>query len=253
MSQPTFSVSVLIHNHWRAAVRCLDSIDERTNHQGVELILTDNGSRPEVAREISNWQRRRQDWVRLIRHRENLGVIRGKNYALEVAAGRYFVSLDSDTRVGKGWIHELVRPVMLDPLCVQVGRVKGAYRHLLPSGAGTETGPVDYIDGSCFLVVAEVACAYGLCDEAYEFAYCEDSDFSLRVRKAGWTIALAPAIVEHEGHVTAGPMDLRRYYNRNHRLFMQRWGAFLRDRTFGHVGEPPVRPAEELLASQIRL
>jgi GT2 family glycosyltransferase len=58
----------------------------------------------------------------------------------------------------------------------------------------------------------------GLFDEDF-FAYCEDTDLGLRLRRAGWKIVVAPsAYVQHFYSMTGGKFSLQKIYwvERNH-------------------------------------
>ena len=58
----------------------------------------------------------------------------------------------------------------------------------------------------------------GLFDEDF-FAYCEDTDLGLRLRRAGWKIVVAPgAYVHHYYSMTGGKFSLQKVYwvERNH-------------------------------------
>jgi GT2 family glycosyltransferase len=233
-----WSVSIMCHDRLKLSQACLSSVLEHSPAD-TEIILTDNGS----GAPFRAWSHNLTDG-RIVRleHAQNLGVIRPKNLALARAGGTVFVSLDNDCVVGARWLEILTQPMLDDPGIAQVGRA-GAFCTISATGVGHRGGRIDYVDGSCFAVRADVARSHGLCDEAYEFCWCEDADFSLRIRRAGWRLAVVEAPVQHREHGTAGRMDLGRYWRRNHALLMRRWGASMRaGGTFGHPGEPVPRP-----------
>lgn len=238
-----YSISVLCFNHVDLTRRCLKSIRKHSPPQDVEILVTDNGStdgtRDHVMRLIGKDPR-----VKFFGTPNNEGVIAPKNRALARARGRFFVSVDNDCTVTGGWLRELEAP-FVDERVIQVGRT-GAYQQLDANGVGIRGGRLDYVDGSLFMVRADMARELVLCDPAFDFCYCEDADFSLRARKAGWKLATVPLAVKHVEHATAhgGGLgrDLREVWRRNHRLFKQRWAGFLKDHRFGHPGEP--EPAE---------
>jgi GT2 family glycosyltransferase len=65
-------------------------------------------------------------------------------------------------------------------------------------------GPIDYASGCCVLVRREVVESIGLLDESY-FMYTEDADWSLRARRAGYSIQYEPrARIWHRLSVSAG-------------------------------------------------
>jgi GT2 family glycosyltransferase len=65
--------------------------------------------------------------------------------------------------------------------------------------------PVDAISGSFMLVRREALEAVGPLDEAY-FLHCEDLDWFVRFRRAGWAIYLVPdaEVVHHKGTCSRG-------------------------------------------------
>ena len=236
--RPEYSIAVLCHNRINLTDRCLHSVLAHSpGWPKTELIVIDNGSNDgtDVLLDDLRAQDRR---VKVYRNRRNRGVIGPKNRALDLSTGAYFVSLDNDCTVGAGWL-EVLRQAFKDPKVAQVGRRKG-FGTLSKNGVGSKGKRVDYIDGSCFMVRSDIARLLGLCDPAFEFAYCEDSDFSLRLRKRGWRIALADAPVRHAEHGTAhhAGLNLQRFWRRNHRVLRNRWQGYIRTGTFGHPEEP---------------
>jgi len=234
-----YSISIICYQKRGLSKECLTSVlaNSSKDPDRVEILVTDNGSTDGTGIML------RHDFkdprIKVIRNASNRGVIGPKRHALSMATGAYFVSLDNDCTVGPGWLAALRKPFRDDPKVAQVGR-ENAFCTLNAKGIGHHGARVDYIDGSCFMVNREVAERIGLCDPAYQFAYCEDSDFSLRLRKGGWRIAVANAAVKHRRHQTAhnAGLNLKAYWERNHALFVSRWAGYLRTQQFGHLGEP---------------
>ena len=239
-----WSISILCYNRPKTTHDCLRTVLATipADPERVEVIVTDNGSDAEGRDQLVRLSQKHKR-IRLVLNPENQGVIRPKNHALKIARAPVFVSLDNDCVVGKGWLEALTDPLRSRPELIQVGR-QGGFGTLTTSGVGTRGGVLDYVDGSCFAVRSREAQELVLCDPAFKFAYCEDSDFSLRARKAGWEITLAPAVVNHFEHKTAHGtgLDLRKFWAANHKLLLARWGGYLRTRRFGHPGEPDVSP-----------
>ncbi len=236
-----YSVSIMSYNRAAITLACLQTVLKHSPREETELVLTDNGCTDGTSHYLDQVAR---GWPHaiVIHHRKNLGVIAAKNIALSRSKGTHFVSLDNDCTVGAKWLPILRGPLDRDPLVQEVGRQQG-FGTLSKNAVGHHGKRLDYIDGSCFMVRAAFARAFVLCDPAYSFAYCEDSDFSLRLRKAGWRIATAPTPVRHSEHQTAHHtgLNLRPYWDRNHKLFLKRWGSYIKTGVFGHVDEPPVR------------
>ncbi len=92
----------------------------------------------------------------------------------------------------------------------------------VPAPAGTVP---DYLQGSCIFIRRSVLETVGLLDESFHF-FCEDADYSLRVRRAGWELAVLPdRRVFHYGSATISGASERRsaWYRAGHRLFLKKW------------------------------
>jgi len=236
-----YSVSILCSDRPRMTQRCIETVLQQSpaSADEVELLLTDNGTGPKTRGILDQMARDRR--VKLHRNSENLGVCAPKQAAFARSSGRYFVSLDNDCTVRPGWLEALRQPLDLDQMVAQSGR-RGAFCQLDGNAVGTRGARVDYVDGSCFMVrsAAVRELTGGLCDPAFVFAYCEDADLSLRLRKAGLKIQLTAVPVTHREHGTAGAggSRVRKAWARNHATLVKRWRGYLRTRTFGHPGEP---------------
>ena len=83
----------------------------------------------------------------------------------------------------------------------------------------------DYLQGSCLLVPREVLERVGLLDDTFEFFF-EDADFSLRVRRAGYALAVAGGVrVLHYGSATIGALGRSQasWYRASHVVFLRKW------------------------------
>jgi N-acetylglucosaminyl-diphospho-decaprenol L-rhamnosyltransferase len=65
---------------------------------------------------------------------------------------------------------------------------------------GEDPFPVDFVLGAALMARAEAIRQVGLLDDGY-FMYCEEMDWCLRLRQAGWTIHALPTVrvIHHEG------------------------------------------------------
>ncbi|MCJ7615427.1 MAG: glycosyltransferase family 2 protein, partial [Desulfobacterales bacterium] len=82
----------------------------------------------------------------------------------------------------------------------------------------TQPKEVLLFSGCACLLKMEALKEVGLFDEDF-FAYCEDTDLGLRLRRAGWNIVVAPgAYVHHYYSMTGGKFSLQKIYwvERNH-------------------------------------
>jgi glycosyltransferase involved in cell wall biosynthesis len=104
---PTVSVIVPVFNDEAFLRVALHSIAQQT-FRNFEVIVCDDGSTDrscEIARELSRDDRR----FHLVANRDNVGMTRNWNRALEWASGRYVVKLDSDDALRAEALDVLVR------------------------------------------------------------------------------------------------------------------------------------------------
>jgi GT2 family glycosyltransferase len=93
---------------------------------------------------------------------------------------------------------------------------------------------IDYVPGWCFCISRETYEQFGLFSNKLQFAYCEDSDYSLRLKEAGKKIyALYAPLVHHYQNKTVkdvegeGQLDLRSSFDHNHAYVKERWKNYL--------------------------
>jgi GT2 family glycosyltransferase len=156
----------------------------------------------------------------IIRNGENLGFAGGNNvafrYLLAADMDGLVCLLNNDTVVAVDWLSRLVRALQRDDRIGAVGAMLWEYDNpeLVESAGGgrlrawqgmpnptTATRQqrgtpkviprrLDFLSGACMLMRIETLRRVGFLDERY-FMYCEDVDFSLRIREEGLRIALA--------------------------------------------------------------
>jgi GT2 family glycosyltransferase len=223
-------------------LRCVRSLLASGYPRMVPLVV-DNASADGSCEEISA----ALPAVELIRNPRNLGYAGGNNVAvrraLEMGATYVFV-VNNDAVVTPGSVGRLVDTLEKRPEAAQVvamvraastGRVEsvgGAIRwitaepRLLQHGAlapGFDgVREVDFAPGVAVLCRAAAIREVGPMEEEY-FLYFEDVDWSLRFRRAGWSVLAEPAasVIHRESSSSApdAPMKLY-YYIRNNLRFI---------------------------------
>ena len=232
---PLVSVVVVTANHFDWLIQCLRSLHEQ-NYESLEVIVVDNGSinnaREALAEEFPK--------VRIIRLEENYGFAGGNNRGIEVAKGKYVALINNDAVADPDWISAMVaaaeadssvaaaasiiidgnRPEVLDSCGVGIG-LDGMSRQAMrgmPVPEFTQPKEVLLFSGCACLLRMTALKEVGLFDEDF-FAYCEDTDMGLRMRRAGWNIVVAPgAYVKHFYSMTGGRFSMQKVYwvERNH-------------------------------------
>jgi ADP-heptose:LPS heptosyltransferase len=226
-------VSVLCHNRLDRTQRSVTALLEH-RPAGTELLITNNGSTDGTAEWLATVADSHPG-VRVLHHAENKGISEGKNIALEHCTAPWFVSVDNDAIPGPGLIEGL-RAGFDHELVAQVGR-SGTYGRLGGDGVGHMGEPLEYIDGSCFMVRTDVAKRIGLCDPTFYGQFgCEDADFSLRLRQRGYWLAVRDVQLTHVNEPTNNghgvTYDLTPAREQAHANLRNRWGYYLRVRRF---------------------
>ncbi|MDA0313858.1 MAG: glycosyltransferase family 2 protein [Bacteroidetes bacterium] len=198
---------------------CLESLKE-VKEPAFQVILVDNGSQETEGERLKALFPQ----VHLIVNQENLGFAGGNNVGIRYALEQGFeqvLLLNNDTSVKPSFLKELqsclqqpgygvAQPMILfahDPhtLWSAGGRWNSLLGRAITLGNRVsfaeyrpQTKSLDWATGCCMLVSRKVLLQSGLLHESY-FAYFEDVEWSLRIRKAGFTIGLAEnAVIYHE-------------------------------------------------------
>ena len=175
------------------------------------------------------------DNIHLHREEENLGFIIPNNRLIEKTSSPYIILLNSDCRVYEGWDTAMIGWLHSYPNTAQVGYMGG---HLNKDGKGVRFNcgkDIMYVGGYCFCIERETYDEFGLFDEEnLQFAYCEDSDYSLRLQEAGRDIyALYVRLVHHFENKTVlnvlAKRDLSAELANNSVYIQSRWGNLLKD------------------------
>lgn len=161
---------------------------------------------------------------------KNEGFIQPNIKALEHARGDYFVMLNSDTRVPHGWLTELEKPFLQDPLCAISGATGCAIGDNM---VGHPSRSVEFIEGSCLMIRTAMARTIGLFDPQLVGAYGEDLDLSLRVRQLGHTIHTVPIDIKHLGGATSSMVPQANGWLTENLAYLKiKWADYLKTRTF---------------------
>jgi GT2 family glycosyltransferase len=205
------SVAIILLN-WNGldyTKACIDSLME-ISYNHYQVIVVDNGSTDGSLEKLKVLFPK----VVFLMSPVNLGFTGGNNlgisYALEHGF-RFILLLNNDTLVEKEFLEPLVSHLSGSPSVAAVQpliyyvhdrnklwNAGGNYQRWLANsktsykieGAGSPYA-TDWITGCAILIKASVVHQIGLLDDAY-FAYHEDVDWSLRMRKANMGLAVVP-------------------------------------------------------------
>ncbi|MDP8246589.1 MAG: glycosyltransferase family 2 protein [Candidatus Tritonobacter lacicola] len=232
---------------------CLDSIHRTVFGCEYEVLVVDNGSTD------GSLQMLREDWpdVRAIGNERNLGFAAAVNRGLREAKGDFYILLNTDAKLMKGAVETLIKfmrsdsrigaagpqllnddgslqnsfsvfPTLLTEI-VNKSLLKLLFPRKFPGkhAVGEEPVEVDSLIGACFCIRREAVEQVGALDEDY-FFFLEETDWCLRMRKAGWKIYLVPsALVVHlqgKSADLAGAAARIEYYRSRYIYFLKHRG-----------------------------
>ncbi len=219
-------VIVLNWNGGKVLGPCLESLARVTDPR-LEIIVVDNASSDGSA-EIA---RRAAGGVELIVNDRNLLFAEGNNVGLRRAmerGGSLFLLLNNDTVVDSSFAARMLAALEREPSAGVVGPkivydddpariwyggggfvpIAWIPRHesirKLDGSFAERGGETGWVTGCAMLVKREVIESIGLLDPSYTI-YCEDVDFCLRARRAGWKCLYEPrALVRHKVSSSSG-------------------------------------------------
>lgn len=224
-NESSVAIIILNWNGYEHSRNCLDSL-AKLNYPNYQVLLVDNASQDHSGSRLKE----EFPWIILLQNEQNLGFTGGNNVGIDYALGEgfdYVLLLNNDTVVEPDFLQHLVAKAsndasigMVQPLILLMEDPK-----LIWSAGGTfqkwlglsntlgdrkhvesfsfSSAPLDWATGCCILLPSEVIREVGTLQTSF-FAYFEDVDWSLRIRKAGFQIQLAQdSIIYHEGNASS--------------------------------------------------
>jgi GT2 family glycosyltransferase len=227
-AERAFSVVIPTRDTRELTLRCLASLGSTA----AEVIVVDDGGSDGTAEEIA----RLHPAVRVMRNPASLGFTGTANRGLREARGRLLFLLNSDTEVEPDTLARLEAAFAASPRLGAAGaslrfpdgrpqwsggraptsswlfalssglpsllEALPGYRALHPLDA--ERRSVDWVSGAAMVIRREAWDEVGPLDEGFAF-YCQDLDFCLRLRSAGWEVQIVPGVsVLHHAGATIG-------------------------------------------------
>lgn len=109
MNPPDISLVVPLYMVEKYIERFAHSVFQQTM-ENIEYICVDDGSSDasvSIFEKVLSQYPSRRSWVRLIRHKENLGVVEARKAGLLAARGKYIVHIDADDWIERNYCEEL--------------------------------------------------------------------------------------------------------------------------------------------------
>lgn len=257
---PLVSILVVSYNSREYLELFLDSVRSNTAYPHYELIIVDNNSTDGSQALLCQYEHRYPELRTLLLDR-NLGFAGGNNVAAREAKGDYFVLVNADTVLTRGWLERLLRPLRADP---KIGitapvtnfsgnetRVNTQYRKLpemeqfARERAAREFGRTLELEMAPLLCAAFPRHVWAVCgelDEKFGIGMFEDDDFCMRVKACGYRIvAVEDCFIHHFGNGSFGKLpsgDALRLFEQNRDYFEAKWNI----PWTGHKLRPGVRP-----------
>jgi GT2 family glycosyltransferase len=246
MSKPNVIIIILNWNGCDDTLACLTSLNN-LDYPAYKVIVVDNGSVDDSIAVI----RAAFPQVTYVEAGTNLGFVGGNNLGLEYAhkmGAEYTLLLNNDTEVAPNFLQKLVEAAEEDPTVGVAGPM--IYYHATPKVIWSAGGvlnwrrgstrmvgigeidndqfdgaphPMDFITGCAFLIKMPVYEQVGGFDSRF-FAYYEETEWCVRVARAGYRILLVPqAKVWHKISPQARESSPRvnYYMTRNRLLFLK--------------------------------
>jgi GT2 family glycosyltransferase len=258
-------IVILNWNGTSDTLRCLASLTRvKRDHLTLQVIVVDNGSDVDPTPEI----RTTFPGTKIIRLARNIGFAAGCNVGIKEATttgAEYVLFLNNDAEVESDFLLPLIAALQSNRkvglACSYIKTMDGAavdfagavinfpfgsFKPLRDLKNESSLLPTDYATGCSLLVPVRILKAIGTFDEKL-FSYFEDTDLSLRAKRAGFEIVLVPkSVVRHKGSastrrgLTEGTTSPLKHYliARNRIILIRRYGSILSRIFFIGVVQP---------------
>lgn len=217
-------VSVVIVNYNTADLlkNCIDSVLKQKNITS-EIIVVDNNSKDNSLEILNQFESQ----ITVIKNKDNLGFGAANNQGFMKSSGKYIFLLNPDAVLTSDTVLEsllnfiehnknygVVGPKVIKDQKVTVPQLKYPGEKYLKKPLEDLPGKIAWIIGASMFVRREVYEKMKGFDEDY-FLYGEESDFCLRVRRAGWAIGYLDTItVQHIGGASERSSTTREYWQK---------------------------------------
>jgi GT2 family glycosyltransferase len=241
------SIVVLCYNALEEATRpCLESVLANTLLGTYELIVIDNASTDETANYLKELASNNSHVIIKLNNK-NKGYAGGNNDGLRLATGQFVILLNNDTLVSSGWMDALIRLFKEDQSIGLIGPVTNSAgnEQLIELDGLNEVNfsivaknyteknkynwfTTDKLGFFCVAMRRNLIEQIGLLDEKFGIGMFEDDDFCIRVKNAGYSIAvIEDCFVYHKGSVSFKKLTKSDYieiFNRNRNYFYEKHG-----------------------------
>jgi GT2 family glycosyltransferase len=243
------SIITINYNGLKDTCELIDTLPSEDS--SLEVIVVDNASKNDEASFIEQ----RYPQIQVIRSRQNLGFAGGNNLGIRAAHGEYLFFINNDTlfqgkkedvrkqidtlveriessqeigavcpKIRFSWGNNPIQFTGYTPLSSVTIRNQAIGFGEEDHGQYNNAHPTPYAHGAAMMVKREAIEKAGMMPECF-FLYYEELDWSMMIRRAGYTIWYDPGctIYHKESQATGQNSPLRTYYlTRNRLLFARR-------------------------------
>ena len=207
-ADPKIAVIIINWKKYDFTSKCIDSVIN-SSFKNFKIILIDN----EYQKSMSD-QLKKSKKIHLIRNKKNEGFARANNQGIKYSIKNgfdYMLLLNNDTLIKNDLLDSLIRqsntlnqtiiqPLILNYNGTKIWNAGGTINYFLGTFQTLKKGVsfknfkinreyTDWFTGCCVLIKTDVFKDIGYFDERF-FAYYEDVDFSIRLKKMGYSVAL---------------------------------------------------------------
>ena len=216
MAEPSVAIILVNWNTFDFSKSCIEQLHELSYHN-FKIILVDNGSSDGSGEKLKSLFPE----VTYIKNENNQGFTGGNNIGIEHALKENFdliFLLNNDTYFGKDFLSPLVRFLeknqsvgAVQPLIFEnekrdkvwhaggkFSRFKGSSKSIKVKNSLNSPYSSDWLTGCALMIRSSIVREIGPLKATY-FAYFEDVDWSLRIRKTGLELYIVPqSMIYHE-------------------------------------------------------
>jgi GT2 family glycosyltransferase len=229
---------------------CLRSVYQTIQGLSFEVIVVDNASRDGS----TDMLRKEFPDVLVIENEDNRGFGAANNQALRIMKGRHALLLNTDTVLTEGAVQQLFSfleqhtdaamacgqllnedggkqnsiaafPTLLT-LLFNTALLEVLFPERYPSKRQDYKEPIEVDSGigACLMVRKDAIDRVGLFDERY-FFFLEETDWALRMKKAGWKIYFVPSafIYHFQGQSIGHRIESRIAFYRSRYAYFRKW------------------------------
>lgn len=250
-------IVLTVYDQPQLTKECLDSLAACWRSCD-RLTIVDNASAAETAKLLADWAKAHLAVdCRVIRLDPNQGFLKAANSGMKagleaVSPKQSLCLLSNDTRVTPGWLERMSGLLEREPSLGVVNPMSSTFGLRPASGqnieqlaaalAATQAGQFTEAAscvGFCMLIRRRVLERIGFLDPVFADGYFEDTDFCRRAGAGGFGCAICgDAYVWHKEHATFKDSRRQELFERNRRIFEERWGKPQRQLVLVHAGQP---------------